>query len=173
MPFKPLIAALLDPRGRCNRKGLFVAAVSMLGVEIATSGLALAAGYGLDAPVLMPAKLVLFYAALAVAAQRLHDLGLSAWRMLWAAVALIAWSFAFTFGVMVYVPPENMAPGGSGFAIVLAGVGVPMLALLLWLHFAPGMAGPNRFGPVPDALGFSQHMGRRREAPVGGVAATA
>ena len=48
---------------------------------------------------------------------------------------------------------------------------LPVLALLLWLHFAPGMAGPNRFGPAPDRLGFARHEVRRREAPMGGVEA--
>lgn len=151
-----LAISMLDPRGRCNRTGLIVAALIMLSVEAAVALGLLGAGRRLDDPAVLPLKAALVYLAVSAAAQRLHDLGRSAWGLLWAFLALIGWAVALAVVVMLNVSPEQMAVGETGHAIVLAGVAVPLLAMLLWLHFAPGMKGANRFGPAPAGLGFAR-----------------
>ncbi len=156
MSLQPLILSLIDPRGRCNRKGLFVAAAIMLGAEIIL-GLGLwASERTLDDPLVVAIKAALIYLAFSAAIQRLHDLGRSAWAMLWASLAMLGWSLALAFAVVLQMPPDAMEPGKLGFAIVFGGIALPMLAMLLWLHFAPGEAKPNKYGPIPEGLGFAR-----------------
>ena len=173
MPIVSILRSMLDPRGRCNRKGLLIAAVVMLVVE-AVAGLGLwAAERALNDPILLPFKAAMIYLAVSAAAQRLHDLGLSAWRIGWATLAIFGWCIAVTLAAMVTFGPERMAPGEAGFTIVFASLLMPMLVMLLWLHFAPGEPGSNRFGPEPEALGFARHVGRGREVPGGAAGAAA
>lgn len=156
MSLQPFLLALLDPRGRCNRKGLVLAALLMVAAEIVL-GLAMwASGRMLDDPLVLTFKAALVYLAFSAASQRLHDLGRSALWIPVAMLALIAWAFALAVAAAFYLPPERMAPGETGFAIVFAGLVVPMLATLAWLHFAPGIPSANRFGPAPDRLGFAR-----------------
>ena len=58
---------------------------------------------------------------------------------------------------------EAMQPGAVGFLIVFAGTMLPMLVMLAWLHLRKGVSGPNRYGPEPDATGFSRTPARHRE----------
>ena len=41
----------------------------------------------------------------------------------------------------------------------------PLLGLTLWLHFAHGTAGPNRFGDEPSEPGFSMPAKRPIQRP--------
>jgi len=153
---QPLFLSLVDPRGRCNRKGLLMAAAIMLGVEV-VAGLGMwASERTLDDPLVVAIKVALFYLAVSAAIQRLHDLGRSAWNMLWASLAMLVWSVVLAFAVVVQMPPDQMEPGKLGFAVVFAGIALPMLAMLLWLHFAPGESKSNRYGAIPGALGFAR-----------------
>ncbi len=165
MPLHTTLVSMLDPRGRCNRKGLLIAAIVMLSIDIA-AGLGLwASGRRLDDPLVMPLKAALIYLAISAAAQRLHDLGHSAWAMLWAMLGLVGWSVVLGITVILQVPPEKMAVGETGHLIVLTGIALPLLGLLLWMHFAAGMTGANRFGPEPSGLGFSRRPSQPREVP--------
>lgn len=156
MLLQSLFLSMLDPRGRCNRRGLLLAAVTMLTIEaVALLGLWYA-GLGLDTPVAMAIKAGVIYLAIAATIQRLHDLGQSAWNLVWAALALIAWSVLLGLAVLMTIPAGQAGPGDLEQAIVFTGLAMPMLSMLLWLHFAPGESGANRFGPEPDWLGFAR-----------------
>ena len=61
--------------------------------------------------------------------RRLHDLGLSGYHALWVGAAELGWT------VLSY---------GPDYALFL---GLPLLAISLWLLFYPGNAEANRFGP--------------------------
>lgn len=156
MSLQPLILSLIDPRGRCNRKGLLIAAAIMLVVEIVVGVGLWASERALDDPSVVAIKAALIYLAFSAAIQRLHDLGRSAWAMLWATLAMIVWSVVLAFAVMLQMPPEALEPGKLGFAIVFAGIALPMLGMLLWLHFAPGEPSPNKYGAIPSGLGFAR-----------------
>ncbi len=160
------LKAVADPRGRCNRKGLVIAAGMMLAVELIVASGLWASGRQLDDKAVLPIKALLIYLAFSAAAQRLHDVGRSAWNMAWAMLALIGWSVVLAVAVMLNMPPEQLAPGERGHLIVFAGVALPLVTALLWLHFAPGMSGANRFGPTPQGLGFAQCVSAERHEAV-------
>lgn len=109
-----------------------------------------------DDPLVLAFKAMLLWWAISAAAQRLHDLGRSAWWMLWTALAVIAWAFAVALAVVLHYPPEQMAPGEAGYLVVLACIAAPLLAALLWLHFARGQTQDNKHGPVPAGWGFAR-----------------
>lgn len=168
-----LPVALLDPRGRCNRKGLLVAAMILLAVE-ALAGLGLlVSGRGLLDPIALAVKGIVLWAAIAAAAQRLHDIGRTAWMLLWGMLAWIALAFVAGIAVALVLPPEKLAIGQPGFLVVLAATTLPAMAALLWLHLAAGEPRANRYGPMPDGLGFSRHRDRARDAGSEAVATAA
>ncbi len=152
----PMLTALIDPRGRTNRKGLLVAAGLLLAAELAIALWLWMTGRSFGDMLLWPIKALLIYMAVSAAVRRMHDIGISAWRLFWAFSALMAWSFGLAITVMLNVAPEQMAPGQIGTTIVTIGIAAPMVGAMLWLHFAPGKPKPNEFGPVPTGLGFSE-----------------
>ena len=162
MPTPRIVLDILDPRGRCNRRGLLIAALVMMAVQAAAGLWLWLSGRGIDEPVVLVLKAVSIYAAVSVAAQRLHDAGLSAWRILWATLALLAWSAGLGLALIMSLPPEQLQPGAIGFSIMLSGVSLPMLAMLTWMHLAPGEPRANRFGPVPRGNGFSRRERQNR-----------
>jgi len=167
----PMLTALMDPRGRTNRKGLLVAAGLLLAAELAIAFWIWMTGRSFGDILLWPIKAVLIYMAISAAVRRIHDIGLSAWRLFGAFLVLMVWSFGLAVTVILNVSPEQMAPGQLGSTIVTIGIAVPMVGAMLWLHFAPGKAKQNEFGPVPTGLGFSESEERppsaMRAAPVG------
>jgi uncharacterized membrane protein YhaH (DUF805 family) len=60
--------------------------------------------------------------------RRLHDLGLSGYHAIWVGSAQLGWA---------------ALSHGSGYTLLL---GLPLLAICLWLIFYPGNVGVNRFG---------------------------
>ncbi len=156
MPSIPdIVAAMLWPAGRCNRKGLLLCALVLLALQV----LAALAVYALElphmsAPVLSVDALLLWMGTCAIA-KRLHDLGRSAWAILWASLGVIAWSTVVAMAVIMTMGEQALAPDGVGLAIAAAGSSLPVLALTLWAHFARGEPGPNAYGPETDDTGFS------------------
>lgn len=147
--------ALADPRGRCDRKGLLMVALALIAVEAVVAGVVVAAGIGLDHPGLLAVKLACLWVATAVVSKRLHDLGMSATRMLWASLGVIVWSTVLALVSMFWFGDAGMEPGMAGYNLAVAGTALPVLMMTLWLHFARGEAGSNRFGPEPAVNGFS------------------
>lgn len=160
----PMLTALMDPRGRTNRKGLLVAAGLLLAAELVIGLWIWMTGRSFGDMMLWPIKALLLYMAVSAAVRRIHDIGLSAWRLLGAFLVLMVWSFGLAVTVMLNVSPEQMAPGQLGSTIVTIGIAVPMVGAMLWLHFAPGKPKPNEFGPVPTGLGFSESDEQPRSA---------
>lgn len=147
--------SLADPRGRCDRKGLLMVAVALIAVEAVLAGMVVAAGIALDHPGLVAVKLACLWAATAVVSKRLHDLGMPATRMLWALLGTVVWSTVLSLALMLWFGDAAMEPGMLGYNIAVGGATLPVLLLTLWLHFARGEVGPNRFGPEPSSIGFS------------------
>lgn len=168
-----LIVSMMDPRGRCDRRGLLLAALVMLGVEVAMLLGLWATGGSLSHPVLFPIKAGLIYLAISAAIQRLHDLGHSGWALLWAAIGLMAWAAVLAIGAISQLPPERLVPGEIGHVIVFGGTLVPLLAGLLWLHFSPGQAGSNDYGPAPGSFGFARAVDGTAATPTSTASAAA
>jgi uncharacterized membrane protein YhaH (DUF805 family) len=166
-----LISSFIDPRGRCDRRGMLLAALLMLAIESITAlGLWLSAR-GPDDPALMPIKAVVFYLAFVASSQRLHDLGLSAWRIAWAMSGVVAWAMALSVTAMIQLPPDSMRPGEHGFFLVFLGTALPLMVMLAWLHLKRGQSGPNQYGPAPGPLGFALPSSRASR-PAGEAVAT-
>lgn len=169
----PMLTALMDPRGRTNRKGLLVAAGLLLAAEVAIASWIWMTDRSFGDVLLWPIKALLIYMAVSAAARRMHDIGLSAWRLFGAFLALMVWSFGLAITVMFNVTPEQMVPGQLGANIVTIGIAAPMVGAMLWLHFAPGKPKPNEFGPVPTGLGFSEGDEQRRSPTTSAAGAAA
>ncbi len=147
---------LVDPRGRCNRKGLVILAVAILALEAVIGLIVLALGISLEGPLAISIKLAFFWTAFAAASKRLHDLGRSAWWVAAGLLGLIVWSFALAIAALMAFGPHVLTTSTAVYAAIMIGTMLPALAALLWLHFAKGHPGPNKFGPQPEGLGFSR-----------------
>lgn len=147
---------LLTPSGRCDRRGLLIAALMLLTLQAAQ----VAAMIGLSVPHNHPFAVlstgVLLWLSTTAVAKRLHDLSLSAWRILWAALGVVAWSVAVGVGVVAVFGAEGIEPGQAGYWTAILATMVPVLAMTLWLHFARGTPATNGYGPVPAGFGFSR-----------------
>ena len=145
----------LDPRGRCNRKGLLLAAANLLALQVIV-GLSLwGAGLDLASPLLQPFNIAFCWVAFALISKRLHDLGHSAW---WIPGAVLIWLVAIIClagAIAVTGESDLLAPGTTVYWITFAAMLLPLLVAALWLHTAKGQPGDNRFGPAPTAQGFS------------------
>lgn len=168
-----LVLSLLDPRGRCNRKGLLIIATSMLGVELALLGAFWGFGLSLTGPAAGVLKLLFCWLALTACSKRLHDLNLRAWHMAWALPVTIFWTlaialaFAFGFGI------ESLMPKSPWYPLAVGTSMLPVVLATLWLHLARGTPGSNRFGPEPDGLGFAGPLPRQKRVSAPAVAAQA
>lgn len=148
-------ANLFDPRGRCSRKGLLLISGLLLAVEIALALLWLATGADFGGAPALIIKSVLLWLAFAATSKRLHDCGLSAWWFVGGLFGVMAWSFLLTTGLVIAFGAAALAVEGGGFTAAFAGTCLPAMGLLIWLHCQAGERGLNRFGPEPDASGFS------------------
>jgi uncharacterized membrane protein YhaH (DUF805 family) len=158
----PLAAAIalaghiLDFRGRCNRKGLLVVAGLLLGAEALTVAAVLLLGVDQQHAAVLALKALFVWTAFTAASKRLHDLGHSAWAILWTFGAICLWSAALTLVVFFGVGEQALLPQSSWYMGILVATIAPVFAATLWLHLAKGEAGANRFGPVPEGIGFSR-----------------
>ena len=150
-----LAQAFLDPRGRCDRKGLLLIAIVLLIAQLVLGAALWLADLDLTGPFALALKAVFFWAAIAAASKRLHDFGRSAWWLLGGFLTAVAWSFALAFTALFTVGPEALTPQSPWFGAFFAGTSVPLFAALMWLHFAKGMQGPNRFGSATNDFGFA------------------
>lgn len=155
MPTKFLFTTLFDPRGRCDRRGLLLAAALLLALQGAVLGAAGAALITRDGPVAVAIDALLIWSAIAVTAKRLHDAGLSAWWIGKAFLAIVLSTIVLAIALMRVLPDAAFEAGRLGYVIILAGNMLPVFGLCLWMHFVKGQAGANPFGPSPGASGFS------------------
>lgn len=154
---------LLDPRGRIDRRGLLLLALALLALQGLFAG-ALAAGMmAIDGAPALIVKTAFLWIALVAAAKRLHDLGRSAWWIAIAFVATIVWGVVAVLAAYPVFGRDMLVAGSTGYMAALALNMVPILAATLWMHFARGEQAANRYGPAPDATGFSR-LARRNAA---------
>lgn len=150
-----MIPMLFDPRGRCNRKGLLFIACAMLAVQICLAIGLWQAGAGLGSPVVVALKIVFVWLALAAASKRLHDMGLGTLWIGAAFLGLLVWSVISVMAVMAVFGTDVFDVNSPAFATVTAANIAPVILVTIWLHFAKGDSGENRFGPPPGTDGFS------------------
>lgn len=155
---------IFDPRGRADRAGLAVLDVLLTAAQAG----AYAAMLALETPLSGPASLVIHsllgWTAVAAVSKRLHDLGLGSRPVLIALAGYVLWSLVLTFAAVGAMGETGLAPGSIGLIIVMAGMGLPLAAFLVWIHVAPGEPRDNRFGPVTGAAGFARAYDKRLAA---------
>lgn len=156
-----LIPVLLDPRGRCNRRGLLLLAGVMLLLEIVLGLAVWGFGFSLHGPLASAVKLLLFWVAICACSKRLHDLGLGAGMLGWGLVATIVWVFTVALAVAFGLGMEHLLPAGRWFPAAMAACMLPVIGALLWLHLAKGDETGNAYGPPPSGLGYSVLEHRR------------
>jgi uncharacterized membrane protein YhaH (DUF805 family) len=138
---------LLDPRGRMNRGQLLLAAAVMLAVEIGL--LAALRPDGSLPAVVWPLKALSLWVGGVAIVKRLHDVGLSGWWLPAGAAGMCMWAAVLGVALALTGGLDALRPGGLGYLLLLAALMIPALGATLWLHFAAGEPGMNRFGAPP------------------------
>ena len=154
---------LIDPRGRADRRGLAVLAAILIGGQAGIYGALLASGADLNSGPAVCCHLAFGWLGLVAISKRMHDLGVTAWRLVAGAAAVVVWSFAVSLAIIFGFGEDAVTPGGPGLIAIMAAALVPLAAVTLWLHCARGEPHTNRFGPVPGPLGFSLPLATRGE----------
>lgn len=153
--FSDVVRALFSLRGRMSRKGLLISASVLILIEIVGASLIWIFGFDARSPLVMALKIAFVWIAVAAVCRRLHDLGLSAWRLPTAIALQASWTIILASAMSVSLGIEQMQPGAEGYGFLLAGCVAPVIAATLWLHVCEGQKASNRFGPRPGPLGFS------------------
>ena len=152
MLFFSRVQQVADPRGRCNRKGLLGVAIALLSLQ----ALALAAWYMTASPPIHVlagvVKIGCVWIAASAAIKRLHDLGLSGWWLPVSFMVLLIWSVIASFFSLLAFGPAVLTYNSFEFMIYASAVMIWPVAGTLWLHFAKGDEGHNRYGAPPDAM---------------------
>ena len=153
-----VLPSLFDPRGRCNRRGLLVAAGLLLALEAAFALAVWAFGMSFTGPIASLLKFAFCWLAIAACSKRLHDLDLRAWHLLWSILITIVWTLIVAVGMVFTIGMHALMPASPWYLVSVGLSMAPVVAAMLWLHFAKGKQGLNRFGPEPDGLGFSHPL---------------
>ncbi len=154
-----LILELGDPRGRCNARGLQRSTIYLLAIQVAYAALFSVCDIDLQGTVATLIGLVFCWLGFTLISKRLHDIGRTAW---WFAAAFAIWLIATVLicaAAMMLFGMDVLDEGTFARVLMLASTILPLFAALIWLHFAAGDAGDNRFGPAPDASGFAMPAG--------------
>ncbi len=150
-----LMPILFDLRGRCNRTGLLVMACAMLVIQFFAVAVIWGTGADFTGSLVILAKFLFLWIATAAIAKRLHDIGVSAWWIPISCIGLVVWSFVQTLVLFFIAGHAILDVNGPMFWVSVAGTMTPVLAATVWLHFAKGVSGANRYGPQPGSSGFS------------------
>ncbi len=172
MPAVTILKAIVDPRGRADRRGFLI--TMTVGGMFAQATMLFAPSEGTGSIAFMAVALWLC----AVPCQRrLHDLSLSGWLVfavlpllfIWSVVAsLLVGAAAFAVGGATLAALET---GGPLHLALVALIAAPLLTVGAWLSLARGTAGSNVYGPAPGAFGLSEgHDHRPAMAPVQALA---
>jgi uncharacterized membrane protein YhaH (DUF805 family) len=154
-PPTSVLQVVLDPRGRCNRKGLLLAAAILLALQAAVALALWGAGLDLTGHLAMAASAAFCWIGFALISKRLHDLGRSSW---WIPGAMLVWLAAIVclaVAIVLTGDPDLLATGTPSYWLTLSAMLLPLVMTALWLHTAAGQPGDNRFGPEPTDHGFS------------------
>jgi len=155
------VAALqfLDPRGRCNRTGLLLAAAILLAAQVVVALGLWKAGIDLSSAIAMICNAAFCWVGFALISKRLHDLNHSAWWVPTAALLWLAAAVCLAVLIVLIGDPDILAPGTPSYWLAFASMLMPLLVVAAWLHAAVGDTDDNRFGPAPTAHGFSMPTG--------------
>ncbi len=164
---------VIDPRGRADRRGLAVLAAILIGGQVGIYGALIASGADLNSGPAALVHLSFGWLGLVAISKRMHDLGVTAWRLVVGAIGMIIWSVAGSLAILFWFGEEAVTPGGPGMIAMMAAAIIPLAAVTLWLHFARGDVGENRFGPVPGPFGFSMPKAARRAPNAAPIVRTA
>ena len=145
----------------------------MIAVEAVAAGLVLAGGVAMDNVALLALKIACVWLATTVVIKRLHDVGMSGWRMLWAFLSVLAWAVVLAAALLIGLGDAAMDTGAIGYNLTLAGTVLPIFLATLWLHFKRGERGANRYGPEPAGWGFSHPAEAGFSTPADGLIAAA
>lgn len=150
-----ILQTFFSPRGRVNRKGMLVVAGMLVVVETVGASLIWIGGVDPSSPLINALKAFFLWIAVSAVCKRLHDMGLSAWRLPTALALQVAWTAVLATTMFVSLGVEQMQPDSEGYRMMLAGCAAPIIAAALWLHLSAGESDLNSYGPAPDGLGFS------------------
>ncbi|KUO54834.1 MAG: hypothetical protein APF80_08725 [Alphaproteobacteria bacterium BRH_c36] len=155
MTFLNRVLQIADPRGRCNRKALLGIALALLSIQ----AVAIAVHWFTENTALhfvaSAVEVACLWIATSAAIKRLHDLGYSGWSVPGATLLLFAWMLVASFVSYLALGESVAVVGSPAFFVYASAVMVWPLAATLWLHFAKGIEGANRYGPEPDDTGLS------------------
>lgn len=150
-----VLKASCNPSGRINRKGFLHLALIILSIQIATYGLTLGSGFPADSPVLRIFDCATLWICLTAATKRLHDTGRGAVWILYAIAGSLAFSVAIIVAAIMSFGQTVLLPQSPYYFWLITLATLPAFLATLWLHFAKGDEGRNRFGPAPDQSGFA------------------
>lgn len=150
-----LLLQLADPRGRCNRQGLFNVSLGCLAFQVGIWALLKLAGIELSDAAAFMLNAPVLWIGTAVCAKRLHDIGFKGWLIPVAFVGWIIATLVFSFVIALVFGPAALVPGSLAYTALFMTIFMPALGALLWLHATAGMQTENAFGPVPSAFGLS------------------
>ena len=88
--------------------------------------------------------------------KRLHDIGRSAWSLAGAVGGVLVWSMLVAVALVFGLGEAAIENGGARLFLAEVANTLPVLALVLWLHFAKGQPFDNRYGKVPSGFGFDR-----------------
>lgn len=153
-PAATALTAMLVTTGRCSRKGLLVCALVLLALQVVVFGVVSAFHVDVQSPAIYLLDAAFLWLGTCAVAKRLHDLGISARWILWAALAIVAWATALAAVLVLGLGITEVEPGSTAMIVAAVGTSLPVFALTLWLHLTPGVPGPNRYGIEPNDSGF-------------------
>ena len=166
-----LLLELGDPRGRCNARGLQRSTLYLLAIQVGYAAVLSSLAVSLDGTFGMLVNAAFCWIGFTLVSKRLHDIGRTGW---WFAGSFAIW-LVFTVllctGSMVAFGNDVLDEGTTARVVVIAATVLPLFAALIWLHFIPGDASENRFGPAPDETGYAMPAATDRLSPAGATLA--
>lgn len=150
-----LFYAFFNPEGRCDRRGLLIAAGVLFLMQILAMIYLTAFNEPLTGVIAITFHLGFLWMAFVAMSKRLHDIGLSAWWVGKALAATVLSSVALAVLLMLFLPRSSFEPGGIGHLVTVLGNMFPIIVMTLWAHFKRGIDVDNHYGPVPGNSGFS------------------
>lgn len=155
MTFIARVIRIADPRGRCNRKALLGVALALLAIQALAVLIHTSTENAALHMVATTVEIGCLWIATSAAIKRLHDLGLSGWWVPGSVLALFVWMLIASFASYLTLGESVAVVGSPEFMVYAAAVMIWPLAATVWMHFAKGVEGPNRYGPEPDESGLS------------------
>jgi uncharacterized membrane protein YhaH (DUF805 family) len=148
-----ILRVSFDPRGRLDRRGMFIVAIALLVLQVFAGLALLRAGVPADAPLSLAVAAVFLWIGFAAVSKRLHDIGRSAWMFPLFCLAWVVCALGVSLTVYFVFGDEALVEGTATFRALVGGLVASIVAALVWLHVRPGMVGVNAYGPPPVGSG--------------------